>query len=95
MPKKYFYFYYYFIFKNNNKCQPNVVTMYGCCMKEGFLYLVTEFVPGGDLTIVRKMPGSLPHVLYYKIAMNIASGMQYLHRKGLMHRDLKPHNILV
>ena len=72
----------------------NVVTMFGCCKKDGLVYLVTEFVPGGDLTCIRNMP-PLPHMLYYQIAINITCGMQYIHGLSLIHRDLKPHNILV
>jgi len=58
-------------------------------------YLVTEYVPGMDLRRLVKSRGPLPVQQAAKIIMQAALGLDYAHRQGLVHRDVKPGNILV
>lgn len=58
-------------------------------------YLVTEYVPGMDLRHLIKSRGPLPISLASKIIMQAALGLDYAHQQGLVHRDVKPGNILV
>ncbi len=58
-------------------------------------YLVTEYVPGMDLRRLVKSHGALPIQQAAKIIMQAALGLDYAHRQGLVHRDVKPGNILV
>lgn len=58
-------------------------------------YLVTEYVPGSDLRRLVKSRGALPVPQAAKIIMQAALGLDYAHRQGLVHRDVKPGNILV
>ena len=58
-------------------------------------YLVTEYVPGMDLRRLVKSQGALPVQEAAKIIMQAAMGLEYAHSKGLIHRDVKPGNILV
>ena len=58
-------------------------------------YLVTEYVPGMDLRRLVKSSGPLPIQQAAKIIMQAALGLDYAHSKGLVHRDVKPGNILV
>ncbi len=58
-------------------------------------YLVTEFIPGMDLRRLVKSRGALPVSQAAKIIMQAALGLDYAHSKGLVHRDVKPGNILV
>ncbi len=58
-------------------------------------YLVTEYVPGMDLRRLVKSRGALPIQQAAKIIMQAALGLDYAHEKGLVHRDVKPGNILV
>lgn len=58
-------------------------------------YLVTEYVPGMDLRKLVKSRGALPMQQAAKIIMHAALGLEYAHGKGLVHRDVKPGNILV
>ncbi len=58
-------------------------------------YLVTEYVPGMDLRRLVKSRGALPVQHAARIIMQAALGLEYAHEKGLVHRDVKPGNILV
>lgn len=58
-------------------------------------YLVTEYVPGMDLRRLVKANGAIPMHQAAKIIMQAALGLEYAHSQGLIHRDVKPGNILV
>jgi len=58
-------------------------------------YLVTEFVPGMDLRKLVKSRGKLTQEHAAGIVMQAALGLSYAHEQGLVHRDVKPGNILV
>ncbi|MEM8732859.1 MAG: serine/threonine-protein kinase [Planctomycetota bacterium] len=58
-------------------------------------FLVTEYVPGMDLRRLVKSQGALPIQQAAKIIFQAALGLEYAHTQGLVHRDVKPGNILV
>jgi hypothetical protein len=58
-------------------------------------FLVTEYVPGMDLRRLVRSRGPLPLQQAAKIIMHAALGLEYAHRQGMVHRDVKPGNILV
>lgn len=58
-------------------------------------YLVTEYVPGMDLRRLVKSEGPLSLERAAKIIRQAALGLDYAHQQGLVHRDVKPGNILV
>ncbi len=58
-------------------------------------YLVTEYVPGMDLRRLVKTHGPLSQEKAAGIIMQAALGLEYAHQQGMVHRDVKPGNILV
>lgn len=73
---------------------PNVVEVYDLGWEEGIPYLVLEWVEGGTLKD-RIQDGPLPQQVILNIAYQILSGLDAVHSKGLVHRDIKPDNILI
>ncbi len=73
----------------------NIVHIYDVGTQDGQPYIVMEMVPGEDLkTLIRReSPLSLTRSL--DIARQICAGVGHAHRHGLVHCDLKPHNILL
>lgn len=58
-------------------------------------YLVTEFVPGVDLRRLVRRVGALPPDQAASVVLQTADALEYAHRRGLVHRDVKPGNLLV
>jgi len=75
---------------------PNIVQLLGLCKDPSGIYIVTEFIPGGDLRSKLKNENmQLSWLLRVKIAIDVAYAMNYLHSKNMIHRDLKSQNLLV
>lgn len=74
---------------------PNVVRAYDAGRDGSVHYLVTELVPGTDLRNLIRNDGPLPQSNAISIIVQVARGLQYAHDIGLIHRDIKPGNILV
>ncbi len=58
-------------------------------------YLVTEYIPGMDLRKLVRQRGPLGMSLAAAIVRQVAEGLEYAHHKGIVHRDVKPGNVLV
>jgi serine/threonine-protein kinase len=78
-----------------NLLHPNIVTVYDFGQDEDKYFIVMEFVAGKDLKTLLRRQGPLPIDLAVNYMIQICSGVGYAHRAGLVHCDLKPHNMLV
>lgn len=74
---------------------PNVVTIHAVDEYDGRPYLVMEFVSGKTLHDHLRKRGSLPLGDVLRIGRQIATGLRAAHEKGIVHRDIKPGNVLL
>ncbi len=73
---------------------PNVVQVYSAGMAHGQIYLVMELVDHGSLDDLMAQQARVPEAQVLAAGIQVARGLQAAHAKGLIHRDVKPANIL-
>ena len=73
---------------------PNVVQVYSAGHAHGQIYLVMELVDHGSLDDLIAQHTRLPEAQVLQAGIEVAKGLQAAHEKGLIHRDVKPANIL-
>jgi serine/threonine protein kinase len=74
---------------------PNLVTVYDADEVDGLHFLAMEYVEGTDLARLVRDQGPLPIALACDYIRQAAQGLQHAHECGLVHRDVKPANLLV
>ncbi len=74
---------------------PNVCRVYDIGEVEGTPYLSMEYVDGEDLNSLLRRIGRLPRDKALEIARKLCAGLAAAHNKGVLHRDLKPGNIMI
>lgn len=73
---------------------PNIVAAYDAEQAGDLHFLVMEFVEGTDLASVVQQRGPLPVAEACECIRQAAVGLQHAHEKGMVHRDIKPHNLM-
>lgn len=74
---------------------PNIVPVYGAGAIDGLLYIAMRFIEGRDLRRVIEAEGPLDAQRAVLLIGQIANGLDAAHGKGLVHRDVKPANVMV
>src|SRR4051794_5565698 len=74
---------------------PNVVPVYEAGGDAGRLFIAMRYVEGSDLRALLRRPGRLEPERVVRIAAPLADALDSAHARGLVHRDVKPSNVLV
>jgi len=74
---------------------PNIVSIYDRGEAEGTYYIAMEYIEGRTLKELIVSRGPLPVERAVSYARQILGAVRFAHRKGIVHRDIKPHNVLV
>ena len=74
---------------------PNIVSIYDVGNEDNIYYIVMELVRGKTLKQIITEEGALPWKWSVNIAMQIASALETAHKNNIVHRDIKPHNIII
>ncbi|KAM0253929.1 hypothetical protein ACHAQJ_007052 [Trichoderma viride] len=72
-----------------------VAKLYWTFSSKDYLYLVMEYLNGGDCASLIKVLGGLPEDWVKKYLGEVVLGVEHLHERGVIHRDLKPDNLLI
>ncbi|MCZ2127010.1 MAG: protein kinase [Anaerolineales bacterium] len=78
-----------------NLSHPNIVTVHDFGVANGLLYIVMEYIDGKDLKRLIRERGRFPYEQGIPLMIQACAGVGYAHRAGLVHCDIKPHNMLV
>jgi serine/threonine protein kinase len=74
---------------------PNIVAVYDLGESDGQLYMAMELLDGDDLRRLIEHRGDIPVADRVRVLVDIAAGLGFAHSRGVVHRDVKPANILV
>ena len=74
---------------------PHIVPVYGAGESDGQLYLAMRFIEGKDLRTLLENEGTLVPERAARICAEVAEALEAAHERGLVHRDVKPGNVLL
>ena len=78
-----------------NLSHPNIVTVHDFGFDQGQLFIVMEHIPGTDLKSLIRKRGRFTVEEAVPLMVQACAGIGYAHRAGLVHCDVKPHNLLI
>lgn len=74
---------------------PNIVSVFDVGQEYNIYYIVMELIQGKTLKQIILEEGALPWKWTVNIAIQICSALEMAHKNGIVHRDIKPHNIII
>ncbi|HZK25801.1 MAG TPA: protein kinase [Oscillospiraceae bacterium] len=74
---------------------PNIVSIYDVGYEDGIHYIVMEYIHGRSLKELITELERLPVRMAVEYALHMAQALEHAHKHGIIHRDVKPHNILI
>ncbi|KAJ9104359.1 hypothetical protein QFC19_004001 [Naganishia cerealis] len=79
----------------NQANSPYVAKLFWSFQSREYLYLVMEYLNGGDCAALIRTLGGLPEEWVRCYIAEVVLGLEYMHDRGIVHRDLKPDNLLI
>lgn len=76
-------------------CHPNIVSIYDYFSDDKYSYLIMEYCTGGNLQQYIEKNGQVPVELLRKFSRQLLEALNYCHKKKIVHKDIKPANILI
>ncbi|KAJ5117998.1 hypothetical protein N7448_004356 [Penicillium atrosanguineum] len=74
---------------------PNIVQYIDHHEHDRWIYIIMEYVPGGELSTYLSSHGKIPEEMVRTIARQLLRALHYCHKRRITHRDIKPDNILI
>src|SRR5215470_16650643 len=74
---------------------PHIIPVYEAGDADGVLFIAMRFVPGGDVRTLVRQHGPMALARAVEIISSVASALDAAHAAGLVHRDVKPANMLI
>ena len=74
---------------------PNIVRVYDVGHDGPYAYIVMELLEGGSLVDWLEAHGAMPPPMAIEVTLQLCAGIQSAHDKGVVHRDIKPHNVMI
>ncbi|KAJ6127824.1 hypothetical protein N7471_009041 [Penicillium samsonianum] len=74
---------------------PNIVQYIDHHEHDRWIYIIMEYVPGGELSTYLQTQGRIAEEMVRTIARQVLRALHYLHKRRITHRDIKPDNILI
>lgn len=79
-----------------NLQHPHILPVFDFGEENGQPYIVMAYMPGGTITdLIQQNPKGMPLDQTVRLVERIAEGLDYAHRRGVIHRDFKPSNVLL
>jgi beta-lactam-binding protein with PASTA domain len=74
---------------------PNVVSIFDRGEWDGTYYIAMEYLPGRTLKAIVRQRGALEPAVAIDVVVQILRAARFAHRRGVIHRDIKPHNVIL
>ena len=74
---------------------PNIAVVHDFFLGEGGSYMVTEFIDGTTVRQWSTAHGPFPLAIAADVALQVLAGLDHIHRRGLLHRDISPDNVML
>jgi serine/threonine protein kinase len=78
----------------SNLAHPNIIEVYECGSSDNLPYIAFEYLDGMNVSLRLEREGNFPEKVAWMISREVARGLSFIEERGVLHRDIKPDNIL-